>query len=841
MKENFPNWLTKQMVNGVRGFNLDAYLVALEGWRRGLTLTWYSDAADVTDLKITGFNPLGKTFSLGSGEKTHYFYRSRGDKVANEAVDIGTNKGLTKEILIDAGIKVPEGESFNELASNKEIYDAAINLSFPLVVKPTFGSLGNGVVTNIRTEKTLKEAIEYVRLDLGFQDLIIERYTPGDDLRIYVVEDTVVGAINRVKAHVVGDGVNTIENIINKKNALRSENPYLLKKLILFDDDLLSCLREQGYNLQSVLSNNEKVYIKSKSNLTSGGDSVDITDTIQPEVKDLAIKAVRSITGLKHAAVDLLFDGKDAVVLEINTTAGISLHVFPSIGQPRNVPAGIIDYYFPETRGSAIDRTKIFFDYKEINELQQTMLMKEIQLTNAPLGKLYAKRFVISGQVQKVNYRNWIKREARRQNLNGYVRNLRNGKVVVVVGSDDEKKVDSFKDICFRGPYRAKVVDVQEYIWDNQVKIGFEIKETNRKAKRSRVRRKNMGTPGKETVSITAVGDILLHGRVYGGLNKKKNYEFSRQLENVKDLLGKTDITVANLESIIAGNEIGLSSFPKFNAPVEIGYTLKDMGVDIVTIANNHVLDRGEEGLLKSIENLEEIGLEYDGAYKSFEDRDRLRIIEKNGLKICFLSYTSGTNGIKIPQGKPYLVNSLRTMSLVNIRREMRRIKRENLADAIIVNLHFGKEYSLKPSSSQRELAAELSDSGADVILGHHPHVLQPPEWIENSHGMKTFVAYSLGNFFSGQDGLYRQIGTTLSLEITKPNESYKGIVIKNPKFNLTYVNREERLRYDMYLFKAWIKDNKYIDTINGKFLSEKVYEDVKNRLRAEINDLEIE
>src|SRR5699024_2379791 len=150
-----------------------------------------------------------------------------------------------------------------------------------------------------------------------------------------------------------------------------------------------------------------------------------------------------------------------------------------------------------------------------------------------------------------------------------------------------------------------------------------------------------------------------LHGRVYGGLNKKSGYKFSEQLANVEGLLGKTDITVANLESIIAGNEIGLSAFPKFNAPVEIGYKLKDMGVDIVTIANNHVLDRGEEGLLKSIENIEKIGLEYDGAYKSSEDSDRLRVIEKNGLKVAFVSYTRGTNGIKMPKGKHYLVNSL--------------------------------------------------------------------------------------------------------------------------------------------------------------------------------------
>lgn len=343
------------------------------------------------------------------------------------------------------------------------------------------------------------------------------------------------------------------------------------------------------------------------------------------------------------------------------------------------------------------------------------------------------------------------------------------------------------------------------------------------------------------SVTLSAVGDVLLHGRVYGGLKKTIGYTLKEQLQNASNLLGQADITVANLESIIAGSEIGLSAYPKFNAPVEIGHVLKEMGVDIVSIANNHVLDRGEEGVLKSIGNLENLGIEYDGGFKSFEDRDRLRIYFKNGLRICFVSYTRGTNFIKIPEGKPYLVNSLRKISSLKIQTKLRKIKRDKLADVIIVNLHFGEEYHLYPSSEQRELAASLADAGADVILGHHPHVLQPPEWIENSRGMKTFAAYSLGNFFTGQNGLHRQIGAALSLEITKPDENYNGIVIKNPRYDLTFVNREKRLRYDLYLFNEWIKDNEYIETADRRFLSKEVYEDVKQRMRKEIKNLEIQ
>lgn len=341
------------------------------------------------------------------------------------------------------------------------------------------------------------------------------------------------------------------------------------------------------------------------------------------------------------------------------------------------------------------------------------------------------------------------------------------------------------------------------------------------------------------TVTLTAVGDILLHGRVYGGLKKKDNFTLNEQLSNVKKLIGQTNLTVANLETPMAGIEFGLSGFPKFNAPIEIGYALKDLGVDIVTLANNHALDQGEEGLLKTIENLEKIGLNYDGAYKSLEDSETLRIYHYNGLKVCFISYTTHINGVAIPK-KTYLVNTQSSTSILKICKLLRKIKKERIADVIIFNFHFGEEYHLNPTDTQKQIAASLSDAGADVIIGHHPHVLQPPEWIENSRGHKTFVAYSLGNFFSGQLGLHRQIGAVLRLKIRKPDPAYNQIVVEDPCYDLTFVNREERLRFDVYSFKNWMTENAYIETKYGKFKTEEVYQQVINRLRKNIKDLTV-
>src|SRR5690625_1797509 len=156
------------------------------------------------------------------------------------------------------------------------------------------------------------------------------------------------------------------------------------------------------------------------------------------------------------------------------------LHILPLSGSPRNIPAAIIDYYFPETIGMAEDRTKIYFDYRKINNLLRPRLVQEVKLPNAPEGKLYAKRYVVSGKVQKVGYRNWIRGQALKQNFNGYTRNLNNGKVVVVVAHENQGSVAAFKEICHEGSARAEVEEVQEYNWDSQIKLGFEIRKRNR-------------------------------------------------------------------------------------------------------------------------------------------------------------------------------------------------------------------------------------------------------------------------------------------------------------------------------------------------------------------------
>lgn len=293
-----------------------------------------------------------------------------------------------------------------------------------------------------------------------------------------------------------------------------------------------------------------------------------------------------------------------------------------------------------------------------------------------------------------------------------------------------------------------------------------------------------MEKPLVTSAKLVAIGDILLHQSVYKDAATDQGiYDFLPMFEKVKPFIESADIAVANQETMIGGKELGLSSYPIFNSPYEIGDALKDTGIDIVTLANNHTLDKGETAILNAVTHWNQIGMPYTGAFKSKEDRETIRTITKNGIAFSFLSYTYGTNGMPVPQDKPYLVNLI---DLPIIEKDVERAKQ--LSDVVVVSMHWGNEYEDRPNQTQIDLANALSEMGVDIIIGHHPHVLQPIDWIERPDGSRTFVLYSLGNFLSAQEGVERLTGGIGGIEVTKVTHQGKTtITLSDPSFVPTY------------------------------------------------------
>ena len=305
------------------------------------------------------------------------------------------------------------------------------------------------------------------------------------------------------------------------------------------------------------------------------------------------------------------------------------------------------------------------------------------------------------------------------------------------------------------------------------------------------------GKTYKQTITIGAIGDILIHTRVYEDARTGDSYDFKRMLAPVKKMLEEPDFTIANQESLAGGSQLGLSGYPAFNSPYEITDALQDAGIDLVTLANNHSLDKGEKGIQSSLAYYDKIGMPYVGMHKDESDASTERILSIQGIKVGFLSYTYGTNGIQVPDGKDYLVNYLEDKKIISDLKSMR-----DKADIILVNAHWGNEYERNPSEEQKRLAKLMAENGADVIIGHHPHVLQPIEWLKHDKG-ETLVVYSLGNFLSGQVRDYKDIGGMVTIEIEKTwNEADSKTSVLNPSFSPTYMVSSNEENYQVRPFE---------------------------------------
>ena len=305
------------------------------------------------------------------------------------------------------------------------------------------------------------------------------------------------------------------------------------------------------------------------------------------------------------------------------------------------------------------------------------------------------------------------------------------------------------------------------------------------------------GKTYKQTITIGAIGDILIHTRVYEDARTGDSYDFKRMLAPVKKMLEEPDFTIANQESLAGGSQLGLSGYPAFNSPYEITDALQDAGIDLVTLANNHSLDKGEKGIQSSLAYYDKIGMPYVGMHKDESDASTERILSIQGIKVGFLSYTYGTNGIQVPDGKDYLVNYLEDKKIISDLKSMR-----DKADIILVNAHWGNEYERNPSEEQKRLAKLMAENGADVIIGHHPHVLQPIEWLKHDKG-ETLVVYSLGNFLSGQVRDYKDIGGMVTIQIEKTwNEADSKTSVLNPSFSPTYMVSSNEENYQVRPFE---------------------------------------
>lgn len=289
------------------------------------------------------------------------------------------------------------------------------------------------------------------------------------------------------------------------------------------------------------------------------------------------------------------------------------------------------------------------------------------------------------------------------------------------------------------------------------------------------------------TASMVMVGDALMHMPINRTYKTNNGYDFKGIFKYIKPIVSNYDLAYYNQETMLGGSELGLSGYPQFNSPTEVGEAFVDAGFNLVSLATNHTLDGRSKYGNKAITNSRNFwnsqeGVLAVGSYTSQESRDEVIIKEINGITYGFLSYTVSTNGLPVPKGQEYLVN---VYNKEQVKEDV--LKYRDKVDLLMVAMHWGVEYVNYPNNSQKEIAKYLASLGVNIIIGCHPHVIQPIDFIDN-----TLVIYSLGNFVSNQDTTNKLTGLMASVTIKK--RDYHGkveITLEDVTGELIYTHKK--------------------------------------------------
>ncbi|AMG64147.1 MULTISPECIES: CapA family protein [Staphylococcus] len=289
------------------------------------------------------------------------------------------------------------------------------------------------------------------------------------------------------------------------------------------------------------------------------------------------------------------------------------------------------------------------------------------------------------------------------------------------------------------------------------------------------------------SASVVAVGDNLIHPVVYNDAKVGSNkYDFKPMYKHVKSNIQQADFAYVNQESPIGGDDKPYSGFKQFNTPSDVTKAIVDSGFNIINGANNHSLDQGDSGVTNHINAWKPYRHDvlFSGVFKSQKESEAVHTITRNGITVSLLCYTYGTNG-QISQ-YPYTV---KTFDEATIKKDVRKAKEHS--DAVIVSAHWGNENHTMPNEKQQKYAQLFADEGVDVVLGMHPHVIQPVKWVKGKNQHRTLVAYSLGNFLNGQytSTEWNQLLGRLNFNLEKTS---KGVTVNNVKWR-SMVNHYEQ------------------------------------------------
>lgn len=287
----------------------------------------------------------------------------------------------------------------------------------------------------------------------------------------------------------------------------------------------------------------------------------------------------------------------------------------------------------------------------------------------------------------------------------------------------------------------------------------------------------------EKKVSLLFAGDAMQHQSQLNAAKTAYGYDYSSEYKHVTDQIKQADIAVVNFETTLPGSNY--SGYPIFGAPDDFAVALKDAGFNIFLTANNHILDKGAKALERTITVLDSIKVRHAGVFKDSEKRDLYYplMMIKNGIRIAMLNYTSHTNGYKVtPPNIVNYIDKVQILKDIDLAKQMK-------ADIIVANMHWGEEYVLKHNKEQQQLADFLIKNGVRLVIGHHPHVVQPIDIQKDSLGIKNVVVYSTGNFVSNMKIVNATGGILVRIDISKDGDN--PVKIDSCEYTLVWVYKD--------------------------------------------------
>ncbi|NEE04096.1 CapA family protein [Phytoactinopolyspora halotolerans] len=710
------------------------------------------------------------------------------------SLSICSYKEATRRLLAKLDVPVPRGGVFS-IDDVEKALDYADRIGYPVVCKPVAGLRGIGVVTNIRSRDELQAALElYTRSQLGNDDFVIEQYVRGSDYRIVVIGDDVVAAVLREPAAVVGDGAHTIADLVEYKNRVRALNPHLRSRRIQFSDAMRYQLAQANLSLGSVPAAGQKVVLANSANLSQGGDSFEVVHELHPSIREVALRAVRAIPGLGFCGLDMLLedhrkpiDQQSATVIELNAHAAIGSAQYPMWGTPTPV-------------------AKLFFE--------ECAREHGITLPAVRSDRLSV-QVVVKGKVTKVSFRRWFRRRAVRFGVAGQIQNTARKEVTVHLDGPADA-VAALVYLAILGPRKSGPTSVTTTHVPAFEGTGFRIVRRsrtgfsrkllqNRLARRTLARlRRRLAITGKGTAPqarpnvdaapITSKPtkdwrveqprsrfDVVFAGdtgfgenyqeeeerRGRGNVLKEHGYAYS--FERVAPLLAGADVVVANLETPLTrlthSPFEGIRPWLHRSDPIRGPQTLLSQNIGVVSLANNHTADYGEQGLLDTLRALDDHGIVAIGAGRDAQEagapfRARVRLtgadgspVERQRLRVYSVfhggrQFRDELKAYATPEqpGSAQLVVS-------SLAARIQRVKQRRPDEFVVVCPHWRRDYQWR-SDRQARTAAQLVEAGADLVLGHGSHMLQEIEKVSG-----TWVVHGIGNFVFNSRGRYGKLG----------------------------------------------------------------------------------